>query len=416
MSTTNIGRGGNVKELSESQEKVLKQVWTYLLQSWGVPVNGDKAFAPTEGTAPASAENKKGKSLLSRLQSYSIGDDSSNDDTEEAQKYKPDLIQETLTDVKPKDTMDTFWTMLRVDYPDNLLLRFIRARKWNTNEAATMFAQSMRWRINEFPTDKILNDGERKAYENDDKGFIKNLELQTTVIPCRDNGGRPAVWVRARLHSPKIQSEDELKRSSILVIETARLFLTEAADTATIFFDLGGFSLSNMDYTPVKFLINCFEAHYPECLGHLFIHKAPWFFQPIWNIVKNWLDPVVASKVIFTKNTSDLVDYFDEDQIPRYLDGTNDYDFDHYVKPDASNDVKMQDEKTRDSILEERQQLIEKFTQATVKWIEADSKEESSNFLEQKIDLGTQISENYCKLDPYVRSRSQYDTRGILKI
>ena len=34
-----------------------------------------------------------------------------------------------------------------------------------------------------------------------------------------------------------------------------------------------------MDYTPVKFLIKAFEAHYPESLGVCLVHKAPWVFQ-----------------------------------------------------------------------------------------------------------------------------------------
>lgn len=33
------------------------------------------------------------------------------------------------------------------------------------------------------------------------------------------------------------------------------------------------------DYTPVKFMIKCFEANYPECLGAVLVHKAPWIFQ-----------------------------------------------------------------------------------------------------------------------------------------
>lgn len=30
---------------------------------------------------------------------------------------------------------------------------------------------------------------------------------------------------------------------------------------------------------PVKFIIKCFEANYPECLGNILIHKAPWIFS-----------------------------------------------------------------------------------------------------------------------------------------
>jgi len=33
------------------------------------------------------------------------------------------------------------------------------------------------------------------------------------------------------------------------------------------------------DYTPVKFMIKCFEANYPESLGAVLVYKAPWIFQ-----------------------------------------------------------------------------------------------------------------------------------------
>lgn len=33
------------------------------------------------------------------------------------------------------------------------------------------------------------------------------------------------------------------------------------------------------DYPPVKFMIKCFEANYPESLGAVLVHNAPWIFQ-----------------------------------------------------------------------------------------------------------------------------------------
>lgn len=38
------------------------------------------------------------------------------------------------------------------------------------------------------------------------------------------------------------------------------------------------------DYTPVKFMIKCFEANYPESLGSVLVHKAPWIFQGLFLI------------------------------------------------------------------------------------------------------------------------------------
>lgn len=37
--------------------------------------------------------------------------------------------------------------------------------------------------------------------------------------------------------------------------------------------------MTAQDYTPVKFMIKCFEANYPESLGLILIHKAPWIFS-----------------------------------------------------------------------------------------------------------------------------------------
>lgn len=33
------------------------------------------------------------------------------------------------------------------------------------------------------------------------------------------------------------------------------------------------------DYGPVKFMIKCFEANYPESLGVVLVHKSPWVFH-----------------------------------------------------------------------------------------------------------------------------------------
>lgn len=37
--------------------------------------------------------------------------------------------------------------------------------------------------------------------------------------------------------------------------------------------------LMNQDYGPVKFMIKCFEANYPESLGVVLVHKSPWIFH-----------------------------------------------------------------------------------------------------------------------------------------
>ncbi|SCW01797.1 LAFE_0E07470g1_1 [Lachancea fermentati] len=428
---------GRVETLSSDQELRLKQVWSHFLKHWGVPVDSAKVLAqennqkPLSTTNTATSENKPkkgGSKLFGRFRksapapkseplhkrTSSVTSQRSAESIESA--YPHSLIHESLKNLKPEEVRENFWDMLRTDYPDNLLLRFLRARKWDTDKAMGMIAHTLHWRLKDAQPDDVIRGGEQAAYKNHEEGYVKNIELSKATIRGYDKKGRPIVLVRPKLHHASDQNEEEMKKYCLLIIEQARMFIREPVDCATILFDLTGFSLSNMDYSPVQYLITCFEAHYPECLGHLFIHKAPWVFPPIWNIIKNWLDPVVASKIIFTKNINDLSEHIPKEHIPEYLGGEDTYDFDSYQRPDEACDAKLSDGETREKILAERKEIIQRFIDVTVKWIECSSATESKQLLEEKIAISKELSKNYSQLDPYIRSRSVYDVNGTLKV
>src|SRR3954469_5791332 len=110
-----------------------------------------------------------------------------------------------------------------------------------------------------------------------------------------------------------------------------------------------GFSMANMDYAPVKFMIKCFEANYPESLGTVLVYKAPWIFNTIWSIIRGWLDPVVAGKVHFVKTEKDLEEYVPKSQIPTELGGEEKWEY-AYVEPkEGENDI-QKDVSTRESL------------------------------------------------------------------
>lgn len=79
--------------------------------------------------------------------------------------------------------------------------------------------------------------------------------------------------------------------------------------------------MANMDYAPVKFMIKCFEANYPESLGTVLVYRAPWLFNTIWAIIRGWLDPVVAGKVHFCRNVEELEAFVPKSQIPTECGG-----------------------------------------------------------------------------------------------
>ncbi|AET40100.1 Csr1p Ecym_5341 [Eremothecium cymbalariae DBVPG len=433
---------GRVQNLTDKQEFHLKQVWAHIFQFWGVPVDlselqATEKLLESNGTTNVKSDGSKNKKKLMSLfgnkkenglngyingrsssrkreSSVSVATVRSSESIESANQSLS--VHESFKDLDPTELREKFWEMLRCDYPDNLLLRFVRARKWDTGKAIGMIANTLRWRLTEGLPDEIIRGGEAKAYADKKVGLIKQLELAKATVRGYDKIGNPLVFVRPKLHFSNDQTEQEIQEYSLLIIEQARLFVREPREAATIVFDLTGFSMANMDYTPVKYLISCFEAHYPECLYKLFIHKAPWIFPPIWNIIKNWLDPVVASKIVFTKNFNDLEAYISREHIPMELGGSDNYDFDGFKKVDGSSDVKLKDKEGKEKVMSERRAIIDRFIQATVSWLEAPTHEESAKWLNTKIEISKELSANYSRLDPYIRSRSFYDLNGTLKV
>lgn len=180
------------------------------------------------------------------------------------------------------------------------------------------------------------------------------------------------------------------------------------ADTLqTIVFDMTNFTMANMDYTPVKFMIKVFEANYPESLGSVLVHKAPWVFQGIWKIIKGWLDPVVAAKVHFTNGVDDLQDFIPKSHIIKELGGEEAFDY-KYVEPRPGENDAHKEEAPKRELAEVRKQEVAKYEQKTFEWIHG------QDTRGQRDELAQKLRDNYWKLDPYIRARSLYDRTGMI--
>ena len=167
------------------------------------------------------------------------------------------------------------------------------------------------------------------------------------------------------------------------------------------------FSMANMDYTPVKFMIKCFEANYPESLGSVLVYKAPWIFNQIWKIIRGWLDPVVASKVHFASNVDELQEWVPKSQIMKELGGEEDFKY-TYIEPQEGENKDMDDTATREKMEAERTELVKSYETETIAWIHGEDGGEGRNRLAQR------LAENYWRLDPYIRARSLYDRAGVI--
>lgn len=148
-----------------------------------------------------------------------------------------------LANTPPEELRRAFWSMVKHDHPDALLLRFLRARKWDTEKALVMMISAMQWRLNGMHVDDdIMLSGEMAAVEDAKAGdtktskhsedFLTQLRMGKSFLHGLDNMGRPMCFIRVRLHRGGEQSEQSLERFTVYLIETARMLLRPPIDTA----------------------------------------------------------------------------------------------------------------------------------------------------------------------------------------
>ncbi|ETS84043.1 hypothetical protein PFICI_05919 [Pestalotiopsis fici W106-1] len=435
------GRLGN---LTPEQEEKLFELWKLIFQVCGVEDDGiSEAAADGASTSlqaqTSTASSEKPKKDKKRLGLFKKKDKKDKENGAEKasgsldtiKDHDPDdkygqnkMFQETLANRSPESIRASLWTMVKMDHPDQLVLRFLRARKWDVQKALIMLVSTMKWRQDAKVDEDIMLHGEEHFFLQEQSGatekdkkfakdFLDQMRMGKSFSHGIDKDGRPATVVRTRLHRAGEQSEESLERYTIYLIETNRHLLSAPVDTGTVIFDMTGFSMANMDYTPVKFMIQCFEANYPESLGVVLVHKAPWVFQGFWKIIKGWLDPVVASKVHFTNNLKDMSEFITPSRIPKELDGEDSWEY-HYVEPVIGENQKLKDTETRDKMLEEREVFYDEYEQATLHWLREKDAAKRTAVQAERNEIARKLKDGYWALDPYVRSRSLYDRVGIL--
>jgi len=261
---------------------------------------------------------------------------------------------------------EEFFFMMSCDEPDSVALRFLRARKWSVPRAIKMTTACLQWRI-EWNVRALLEGGE----QNIDEEVFKSGKA---FIFGRDKENRPLSIIRVRNHNKNTVPLFESEKFTMFLLETGRLSIKPPVEMCSIVFDMTDFSMTNMDYPYVKFVLHCLQNYYPECLGVCLIVNAPWIFNGCWKIIKPLLDPVVSSKVHFIKS-EELKEYINDDQIMKALGGTNPYDY-NYIPP-SPEDIEIE-KKNKDSNnpekfqrIEEWRNVVKEYEEATKKWIEA---------------------------------------------
>ncbi|KAH8648681.1 CRAL-TRIO domain-containing protein [Xylariales sp. PMI_506] len=385
---------GHVGNLTLGQERKLQEAWERLAQICGMKkpqANGSPASATTDIVAANGTE----------YSNHASGED-----------------QEHSTDGSAADMRKTLWDAVKCDNPDSLLLRFLRARKWDIEKAIEMLVSDLEWRHELQIESTIVKSGEavalKKTLTEDEEGFMLQYRSGKSYVRGLDKQRRPVYIVKPRLHKPSTQTEKAMENYILHTIESIHVLVRDPFDTACLIFDMTGFGLRNMDFPAVRFIISVFESRYPETLGLVLIHNAPYVFSGIWRVVKAWLDPVIASKINFTRSTADMEEFISKENLQAEYGGKDDWTY-SYVEPQAGENDCFQEEEKKAPIEAERAKIIDEYEAATISWAALELESDAATEMAAKrAELAERLRVNYWQIDPFVRSRSFYDRTGIL--
>jgi len=200
---------------------------------------------------------------------------------------------------------------------DQMLLRFLRARRFSVDDAYNMLIEALKFRLSF--QDMGVAAVTPSTVENE-------INSGKSFFFSTDKHGRPVCVYKVRKHIPSKTDVLEGQRFLIFMIEFGTTLLRYPTETVTLLFDMTDASSKNMDMKSMKYMIRTLQNYYPESLGRVLVFNSTWFVHGIWKVVKPMLDSNTAAKVSFVDRKS-ICEYISEENLLVDYGGKCSYDY-----------------------------------------------------------------------------------------
>ncbi|KAJ6037081.1 hypothetical protein N7540_001360 [Penicillium herquei] len=206
------------------------------------------------------------------------------------------------------------------------LLRYLRATKWNVQEAETRLLGTLTWR-REYGLEKFTPD--YISVEN---------ETGKQIILGYDINARPCLYLRPS--EQNTEKSDRQIHHLVFMLERLIDIMGPDQETLALVVNFGGSkSGQNASIGQAKQTLSILQNHYPERLGRALVVNSPFYIWGFFKIITPFIDPLTREKLKFNE---DLRLHVPAEQLMKTVGGDVEFEYDHSVYWPALNKLAEQ--------------------------------------------------------------------------